>query len=55
VIRLAETGLIATEIMPGIDPLRDIVAASGGRVRIAHDAITLPMSLLADAPMGWGK
>jgi len=55
VIRLAEAGLIATEIMPGIDPLRDIVAASGGRVRIAHDAITLPMSLLADAPMGWGK
>ncbi len=55
VIRLAEAGLIATEIMPGIDPLRDIVAASGGRVRIAHNAITLPMSLLADAPMGWGK
>jgi acyl CoA:acetate/3-ketoacid CoA transferase len=55
VIRLAETGLIATEIMPGIDPLRDIVSASGGRVQIAPDAITLPVSLLADAPMGWGK
>lgn len=55
VIRLGEKGLIATEIMPGIDPARDIVAASGGRVQIAPDAITLPLSLLADAPMGWGK
>ncbi len=55
VIRLSETGLVATEIMPGIDPARDIVAASGGRVQLAPDAITLPLSLLADAPMGWGK
>jgi acyl CoA:acetate/3-ketoacid CoA transferase len=55
VIRLGENGLIATEIMPGIDPARDIVAASGGRVQIAPDATTLPLSLLADAPMGWGK
>lgn len=55
VIRLGDSGLIATEIMPGIDPARDIVAASGGRVQIAPDAITLPLSLLADAPMGWGK
>ena len=54
VIRLGATGLIATEIMPGIDPARDIVAASGGRVQVAPDAITLPLSLLADAPMGWG-
>ncbi len=54
VIRLGETGLIATEIMPGIDPARDIVAASGGRVQLAPDAIALPLSLLADAPMGWG-
>ncbi len=55
VIRLGQTGLIATEIMPGIDPEKDIVAASGGRVQVAPDAITLPLSLLADAPMGWGK
>ncbi|MBW0159247.1 acyl CoA:acetate/3-ketoacid CoA transferase [Sedimentimonas flavescens] len=55
VMRLAETGLVATEIMPGIDPERDIVQASGGRVSIAPDAITLPISLLADGPMGWGK
>ena len=54
VIRLTDAGLVATEIMPGIDPARDIVAASGGRVQVAADAITLPLSLLADAPMGWG-
>ncbi|MDA7483560.1 acyl CoA:acetate/3-ketoacid CoA transferase [Planktomarina temperata] len=55
VIRLTENGLEATEIMPGIDPERDIVNASGGRVKIAANAITLPLSLLADAPMGWGQ
>lgn len=54
VIRLTASGLVATEIMPGIDPSRDIVAASGGRVGIAPDAITLPLSLLSAAPMGWG-
>ncbi|MBF9057601.1 acyl CoA:acetate/3-ketoacid CoA transferase [Rhodobacterales bacterium HKCCSP123] len=52
VIRLTAEGLIATEIMPGIDPARDIEAASGGRVRVAPDAVTLPLSLLRDAPMG---
>ncbi len=55
VIRLTEDGLVATEIMPGIDPQRDIVAPSGGRVKVAGAAATLPLSLLADAPMGWGQ
>jgi acyl CoA:acetate/3-ketoacid CoA transferase len=54
VMRLSDAGLVATEIMPGIDPQRDIVAASGGRVRVADDAITLPLSLLREEPMGWG-
>lgn len=54
VIRLTDAGLVATEIMPGIDPERDIVAASGGRVQVAKDAQVLPLSLLADVPMGWG-
>ncbi|MCB1332859.1 MAG: acyl CoA:acetate/3-ketoacid CoA transferase [Roseivivax sp.] len=53
VMRLDEQGLVAVEIMPGIDPARDIVAASAGRVRIAKDARTLPLSLLAQQPMGW--
>ncbi|WP_284263294.1 acyl CoA:acetate/3-ketoacid CoA transferase [Roseicyclus amphidinii] len=52
VIRLTAEGLVATEIMPGIDPARDIEAASGGRVRVAPDAVNLPLSLLRDAPMG---
>jgi acyl CoA:acetate/3-ketoacid CoA transferase len=55
VIRLTEDGLIATEIMPGIDPEKDIVDASEGRVQIADNPIALPLSLLADEPMGWGK
>ena len=53
VIRLTDTGLVATEIMPGIDPARDIVAASGGRVAVAENATVMPLSLLAAGPMGW--
>ena len=53
VIRLLADGLVATEIMPGIDPARDIVTASHGRVRVAENAITLPLSLLGQRPMGW--
>ena len=53
VIRLTDQGLVATEIMPGIDPARDIVAASGGRVAVAPGAVTMPLSLLAEGPMGW--
>ena len=53
VIRLTEKGLVATEIMPGIDPARDIVAASQGRVTVAENATTMPLSLLAEGPMGW--
>jgi propionate CoA-transferase len=52
-MRSTDGGLVAFEIMPGINPERDIVAASGGRVTIAKEAVTLPLSLLADAPMGW--
>jgi len=53
VMRLTEGGLVATEIMPGMDPERDIVAASGGRVSVAENAVTMSKALLADAPMGW--
>jgi propionate CoA-transferase len=52
VIRLTDQGLKATEIMPGIDPARDIVAASQGRVTIAENATTLPLSLLSETAMG---
>ncbi|MFZ2103019.1 MAG: CoA-transferase, partial [Oricola sp.] len=52
VIRLDEGGLVATEIMPGIDPQKDIVAASHGRVRVAPDAARMPVSLLSEGRMG---
>ncbi len=53
VIRSTDRGLIATEIMPGIDPARDIVAASQGRVTVAENATLMPLSLLTEGPMGW--
>ena len=52
VIRLTDQGLIATEIMPGIDPERHIVAASEGRVEVAENAKVMPKSLLSKQPMG---
>ena len=52
VVRATETGFVAVEVMPGIDPARDIVAASQGRVTIAGNATAMPLSLLADGPMG---
>ena len=53
VIRLRAEGLVATEVMPGINPARDIVAASQGRVSLAADAKVMPLSLLQTGPMGW--
>jgi propionate CoA-transferase len=53
VIRLTDAGLVATEVMPGIDAARDIVVASGGRVRVADDAAAMPLALLGAGPMGW--
>lgn len=53
VIRLTDEGLVATEIMPGIDAGNDIVAASRGRVKISADAVTMPLRLLSEEPMGW--
>ena len=52
VIRLRPEGLVATEVMPGIDPARDIIAASGGRVQVAPDAAAMPLALLGRGPMG---
>ena len=52
VIRLTGIGLLATEIMPGVDPQAHIVGPSQGRVQVAENAKVMPKSLLADAPMG---
>ena len=51
VIRLTEKGLVATEVMPGIDPQRDIVDASHGRVSLADQLIVMPKALLREGPM----
>lgn len=51
VMRLGEGGLVAIEIMPGIDPERDIVAASGGRVSVAENAVEMPAYLLSKSAM----
>ncbi|MGA0777951.1 MAG: acyl CoA:acetate/3-ketoacid CoA transferase [Gemmobacter sp.] len=53
VIRLTPEGLRATEIMPGIDPARDIEGASGGIVRLAPDARPMDARVLREGPMGW--
>jgi propionate CoA-transferase len=53
VMRLTQSGLVATEIMPGVDPQAHIVDASQGRVRVAADAITMPAALFGTRPMGW--
>ena len=51
VIQLTDSGLIATEVMPGIDPGRDIVDASKGRVRLANTLTEMPKALLRNGPM----
>jgi acyl CoA:acetate/3-ketoacid CoA transferase len=52
VMRLGDRGLVAIEIMPGIDAQRDIVEVSEGRVQIADNAKLIPKSILSPEPMG---
>jgi propionate CoA-transferase len=52
VIRLTDEGLVATEIMPGINAARDISEASQGRVMVAENAKLMPASLLKPEPIG---
>jgi propionate CoA-transferase len=52
VIRLTDKGLLATEIMPGINAAQDIVEASHGRVKVAENAALMPASILKPEPMG---
>ncbi|MCX7865063.1 MAG: hypothetical protein N2423_08535, partial [Novosphingobium sp.] len=52
VIRLTRDGLVASEIMPGIDARRDIAEASHGRVKVAENAKQMPVCLLRPEPMG---
>jgi len=43
---------VAVEIMPGVNPQKDIIEASEGRVRVASDAIEMPHNLMYQKPMG---
>jgi propionate CoA-transferase len=52
VIRLTGKGLVATEIMPGINAAQDIAEASKGRVSVAENAVLMPASILKPKPMG---
>ena len=52
VMRLDDQGLIAVEIMPGVNSERDIIAASDGCVRVAENAALMPLSILQENPMG---
>ncbi|MBE0414703.1 acyl CoA:acetate/3-ketoacid CoA transferase [Yoonia sp.] len=52
VIRSTDTGLVATEIMPGVDPQAHIVGPSEGRVQVAENATLMSTALMADRPMG---
>ncbi|MBK4215235.1 acyl CoA:acetate/3-ketoacid CoA transferase [Paracoccus caeni] len=51
VMRLTADGLVAVEIMPGIDAQRDVVAASEGRVSVAENAAWTSRALLAKHPL----
>ncbi len=52
VARLTDRGLVVTEIAPGIDVERDIVAASDAAITIAENATTMDPRLFRPAPMG---
>lgn len=52
VLKLTADGLLATEIMPGIEAEADIVQASGGLVKIAEQAKTISTDILKEGPFG---
>jgi propionate CoA-transferase len=51
VIQLTDEGLLATEIMPGINAQQDIVEASNGRVKLAGNASLMSKTLLQNGAM----
>jgi len=52
VMKLTEKGLVAIEVMPGIDPQKHIVDASNGRISLADDLKLTSTSLLVNTPFG---
>lgn len=52
VLKLDADGLVAVEIMPGINPEQDIALASQGVVRVAENATLISKDILKTTPMG---
>jgi propionate CoA-transferase len=52
VFALADDGLVLTEVAPGIDVERDVLARMGFRPRIADDCTTTDPRVYASGPMG---
>jgi propionate CoA-transferase len=52
VFKLAEDGIVLTEVAPGIDVDRDVLGQMGFRPRIADDLQTMDQRIYADGPMG---
>jgi len=52
VMRLGAEGLEVTEVAPGVELERDVLAASDVPLRVANDLKPMPAALFRDAPMG---
>jgi len=55
VLRLGENALELTEIAPGVDLERDVLARMGFRPRIAPDLREMDPAIFTDAPLGLGE
>ena len=52
VMRLTPDGPMVTEIAPGIDLDRDVLAQAGARLKVAPELKTMPAALYRPEPMG---
>ena len=53
VMRLTTDGPTVTEVAPGIDLERDVLAQADVALRVATDVRTMPAALYRPEPMGW--
>jgi propionate CoA-transferase len=54
VFRLGASGVVLTEIAPGLDPERDIFPQMGFRPPVSENCRTMPAELFRDAPLPEG-
>lgn len=52
VMRLTPKGIMVTEIAPGVDLERDVLAKSAFKLLVSEDLTTMPVSLFSPDPMG---